>query len=96
MSSAALFADPQEVPLLRARLKSLEEKFGFNPKGHTGKAMAHALSEVARYRPDAVVLSLGADAYKHDPVDGFLLESHDFTAMGRMIAAIDRPLLFVM
>ncbi|MCW3848167.1 NAD-glutamate dehydrogenase [Sphingomonas sp. LB-2] len=43
-TSAALFASPDEVPLLRARLKGLEEKFGFNPKGHTGKAMAHALT----------------------------------------------------
>lgn len=43
-TSAALFAAPEEVPLLRARLKALETKFGFNPKGHTGKAMAHALN----------------------------------------------------
>jgi glutamate dehydrogenase len=43
-TSAALFADPQEVPVLRARLAGLEKKFGFDPKGHTGKAMAHALT----------------------------------------------------
>ncbi|MBB5709968.1 NAD-glutamate dehydrogenase [Sphingomonas xinjiangensis] len=42
-TSAALFASPDEVPILRARLKTLEHKFGFDPKGHTGKAMAHAL-----------------------------------------------------
>lgn len=43
-TSAALFADPQDVPVLRARLGALEKKFGFDPKGHTGKAMAHALT----------------------------------------------------
>ena len=43
-TSAALFAPPEDVPLLRTRLKALEQKFGFNPKGHTGKAMAHALT----------------------------------------------------
>jgi len=43
-TSAALFADPEEVPILRARLAALEQKFGFSPKGHTGKAMAHAVS----------------------------------------------------
>ncbi|PXA93419.1 glutamate dehydrogenase [Nostoc sp. 3335mG] len=43
-TSAALFSLPEEVPVLRARLKALEAKFGFNPKGHTGKAMAHALT----------------------------------------------------
>lgn len=43
-TSAALFADPQGVPVLRKRLAGLEKKFGFDPKGHTGKAMAHALT----------------------------------------------------
>ncbi|WP_404337018.1 NAD-glutamate dehydrogenase [Sphingomonas sp. MMS12-HWE2-04] len=43
-TSAALFAAPDEVPMLRARLEGLERKFGFDPKGHTGKAMAHALA----------------------------------------------------
>ncbi|MEI9851318.1 MAG: NAD-glutamate dehydrogenase domain-containing protein [Sphingomonas sp.] len=43
-TSAALFSLPEEVPVLRARLKALETRLGFDPKGHTGKAMAHALS----------------------------------------------------
>jgi glutamate dehydrogenase len=43
-TSAALNAPPQEVPVLRARLAALEGKFGFDPKGHTGKALTHALA----------------------------------------------------
>jgi glutamate dehydrogenase len=43
-TSAALFAAPEDVPVLRARLGAFEKKFGFDPKGHTGKAMAHALT----------------------------------------------------
>ncbi|MGN6271363.1 MAG: NAD-glutamate dehydrogenase [Sphingomonas sp.] len=43
-TSAALSAPPQAVPVLRARLAQLEAKFGFDPKGHTGKALAHALT----------------------------------------------------
>ncbi|MGH6613920.1 NAD-glutamate dehydrogenase [Sphingomonas sp.] len=43
-TSAALGAPPQEVPVLRARLTALEAKFGFDPKGHTGKALTHALA----------------------------------------------------
>jgi glutamate dehydrogenase len=42
-TSAALAAPPRDVPLLRERLRGLEEKFGFDPRGHTGKALAHAL-----------------------------------------------------
>ncbi|MGK6318054.1 NAD-glutamate dehydrogenase [Sphingomonas sp. DT-204] len=43
-TSAALHSPPEAVPVLRQRLCALEAKFGFDPKGHTGKAMAHALS----------------------------------------------------
>ncbi|MBX9730286.1 MAG: NAD-glutamate dehydrogenase [Sphingomonas sp.] len=42
-TSAALGAPPQEVPVLRARLAMLEQKLGFDPRGHTGKALNHAL-----------------------------------------------------
>ena len=42
-TSSALHAPPQDVPVLRARLSALEGKFGFDPKGHTGKALSHAL-----------------------------------------------------
>lgn len=45
-TSAALNAPPQEVPVLRARLAALEAKFGFDPKGHTGKALTHALASL--------------------------------------------------
>ena len=43
-TSAALAAPPRAVPVLRQRLAALEAKFGFDPKGHTGKALTHALA----------------------------------------------------
>ena len=43
-TSAALAAPPRDVPVLRARLAALEAKFGFDPRGHTGKALTHALA----------------------------------------------------
>ncbi|MBP2277546.1 MULTISPECIES: NAD-glutamate dehydrogenase [Sphingomonas] len=43
-TSSALNAAPQDVPVLRERLAALEAKFGFDPKGHTGKALTHALA----------------------------------------------------
>ncbi len=42
-TSAALSAPAPSVPILRERLSVLEAKFGFDPRGHTGKALAHAL-----------------------------------------------------
>ncbi|TPG13160.1 NAD-glutamate dehydrogenase [Sphingomonas oligophenolica] len=43
-TSAALTARPRDVPVLRTHLAALEAKFGFDPKGHTGKALTHALT----------------------------------------------------
>ena len=43
-TSSALAAAPADVPVLRARLAALEAKLGFDPRGHTGKALTHALA----------------------------------------------------
>jgi glutamate dehydrogenase len=43
-TSSALRAPSDKVPVLRARLAALEEKYGFDPNGHAGKALRHALS----------------------------------------------------
>ncbi len=43
-TSAALAAPPTAVPVLRARLAELEAKFGFDPRGHAGKALTHVLA----------------------------------------------------
>lgn len=45
-TSAALSAPPTMVPLLRAGLKHIQDKYGFSASGHAGKALAHALSEL--------------------------------------------------
>jgi glutamate dehydrogenase len=43
-TSAALAAPPNQVPILRTQLGALMEKFGFDPRGHDGKALVHALA----------------------------------------------------
>ncbi len=43
-TSAALAARPDRVPVLRRRLAGLEEKYGFAPSSHAGKALRHTLS----------------------------------------------------
>jgi glutamate dehydrogenase len=45
-TSAGLTATPDKVPLLRSALSSLMDKFGFDPGGHAGKALAHALTSL--------------------------------------------------
>ncbi len=43
-TSAALSVAAEAVPILRARLAALQSKFHFDPVGHAGKGLAHALN----------------------------------------------------
>ncbi len=43
-TSSALSAPPEKVPVLRAQLAGLNDKFGFDPSGHAGKALVHAMT----------------------------------------------------
>ncbi|MEQ1537732.1 MAG: NAD-glutamate dehydrogenase domain-containing protein [Sphingorhabdus sp.] len=43
-TSSALATPPERIPLLRTHLANLMTRFGFDPSGHAGKAMAHALT----------------------------------------------------
>jgi glutamate dehydrogenase len=47
-TSEALRVPPEEVPVLRRKLKQLDEDFGFDPKGHSGKALRHAVASLPR------------------------------------------------
>ena len=97
----------EEYPFLMgfANERGAGEGEGFNlnlplPKGSTwagyGPALGRAIDAVRAFRPDVVVVSLGADAYKDDPVSAFKLESEDFTRIGQAIATLGLPTLFVM
>jgi len=59
-------------------------------------ALQNALKAIATYTPDALVVSLGVDTFKEDPISFFKLESEDFTDYGRAIAGLKIPTLFVM
>ncbi|MBX9727698.1 MAG: NAD-glutamate dehydrogenase, partial [Sphingopyxis sp.] len=45
-TSAALSSPPEKVPVLRTALAELITKFGFDPSGHAGKALAHVLTQL--------------------------------------------------
>src|SRR5438128_1773804 len=47
-TSEALRVPPESVPVLRERLKQLADDFGFDPKGHSGKALRHAVASLPR------------------------------------------------
>jgi len=54
-TSAALVAAPDRVPRLRGQLAAFSRRFELDPTGHTGKALAHALTSL----PHDLVLGLG-------------------------------------
>ncbi|HTU11221.1 MAG TPA: NAD-glutamate dehydrogenase domain-containing protein [Allosphingosinicella sp.] len=47
-TSQALTVPIEEVPVLRRQLADLEKEFGFDPSGHSGKALRHALASLPR------------------------------------------------
>jgi len=59
-------------------------------------ALDDACGHVAAHRPEALVVSLGVDAFELDPISFFKLTSDDFTAVGRRIGALGLPTVFVM
>ena len=45
-TSAALAAPPDEVPVMRRQLAAVMKRRGFDPKGHAGKALIHAMTRL--------------------------------------------------
>lgn len=60
------------------------------------EALEDGLKKIRDFGAEAVVVSLGLDAYKDDPISFFKLDSPDFTDCGRRIAGLGLPTLFVM
>ena len=60
-TSAAMSAPPSDVPVLRARLSNVMKRFNFDPAGHAGKALAHALTAL----PHDLMVALEADKTEH-------------------------------
>ncbi|TSJ61577.1 histone deacetylase family protein [Starkeya sp. 3C] len=78
---------------------------GFNanyplPKGTDYAAWSVALeaacARIEAHAPDALVVSLGVDTFKGDPISAFQLDSPDYLRIGARIARLGKPTLFVM
>lgn len=66
---------------------------GFGP---WSEALEDACRRIAGYGADALVISLGVDTFKEDPISQFKLESPDYLTIGARIAGLGLPTLFVM
>ncbi|MFN3955271.1 MAG: histone deacetylase family protein [Pararhodobacter sp.] len=59
-------------------------------------ALDDALARIAGFGAEALVISLGLDAYENDPISGFKLKAEDFTTLGARLARAGLPTLFVL
>jgi acetoin utilization deacetylase AcuC-like enzyme len=59
-------------------------------------ALDEALGHVRAFAPEAVVVSLGVDTYKDDPISQFELDTTDYPVLGARLADLGVPTLFVM
>ncbi len=59
-------------------------------------ALDAALAHIAAHGPDLLIVSYGADTFIGDPISHFRLETSDYAALARRIAALVLPALIVM
>ena len=59
-------------------------------------SLEDACQRLAAYAPDIVVVSLGVDTFEKDPISQFKLKSEHYPKIGRRIAKLGLPTLFVM
>ena len=87
-TSAALAAPPREIPVLRARLAALQEKYGFDPRGHAGKALTHALGAL----PHDVAVAFGPASLERLALTAMSLADRPRPALVLVQSALGRHL----
>lgn len=60
------------------------------------QALEDACKKIADWAPDLLLVSLGVDTFKGDPISRFRLESEDFRRYGARLGQLGLPTLFVM
>ncbi len=58
-------------------------------------ALKDALDEIANFNPAALVVALGVDTYRSDPIGKFALSLAAYPKIGKEIARLSRPTVFV-
>ena len=79
------------------------EGFNFNyPLPHGSEwpkwsaSLGEACARVNDFGPDSLVISLGVDTYKDDPISSFKLESEHYLRVGERIARLKKPTVYLL
>ncbi|HOJ88069.1 MAG TPA: histone deacetylase family protein [Pseudothermotoga sp.] len=59
------------------------------------EALSYAVREIRDYYPDVLIISLGFDTHKEDPVGKFDLEDEDYARIAKQISKLKLPTLVV-
>lgn len=60
------------------------------------RVLDEALDRIARFAPDLLIVSYGADTFAGDPISFFTLDTADYPFIARRIAGAGYPTLIVM
>lgn len=105
---ASLHADPAtDYPFYWGHADEVGEGDGYGatlnlplPQGTTidpfRRAVAQALEAIARFGPELLVVSFGADTFEGDPISHLKLRTGDYALLGRDIATSGWPTVVVM
>ncbi len=58
-------------------------------------ALSYAINEIRDYYPDVLIVSLGFDTHKDDPLGDFLLADQDYAKMAKQLSKLKIPMLVV-
>ncbi len=64
--------------------------------GRWFEALDEALARVRAFSPEAIVVSLGVDTFRDDPISRFELDAGDYPVLGARLADLDVPTLVVL
>ena len=60
------------------------------------RSLTTALERIGEHGSELVVVALGVDTFEGDPISSFAIKTSDYLEMGRMIASLGLPTVFVM
>lgn len=68
------------------------------PAGTDGDMFCQAITDIvlpklAEFKPASIILALGLDTYRHDPICDFLLETEDYQRIGGLFAGMPCPVM---
>ena len=60
------------------------------------QALEEAIFQIQKFRAKALIVSLGVDTYKEDPISFFGLSTEDYLQCGKQLSQLNLPTVFVL